>query len=70
MVQDNYYTEGMQDMQGMEDKEGKEHMVWEMEEEMVFYISVADRVWDEWAMAQNYNYHNNLHSILAYIYHY
>lgn len=36
MVQDNYYTEGMQDMQGMEDKEGKEHMVWEMEEEMVF----------------------------------
>ena len=63
----------MMDMGDREDRAGmedKENMIWERAEEMAFYISGVDTILDEWATVQNYNYHNILHSILAYIYRY
>lgn len=48
----------------------KEHMVWVKAEMVAFYMLVVDTFLDEWVRVQNCNYHNILHSILAYIYHY
>jgi len=78
VAEDKWYRVGgvVQDRQDKvdrldtEDKEGKEHMVWVKAEAMAFYISGVDTILDESVMAQNYSYHNILHSILAYIYHY
>ena len=70
VVQDKYYMGDTEDTEGMLDRVDKVHMVEEKAEEMVFCILVADRVLDEWARVQNYNYHNILHSILVYIYYY
>jgi hypothetical protein len=67
---DRYYMADRVGKAGMQDKADKGHTVWAKEEEMVFYISVVDRVLDEWVKVRNYNYHNSLHSILAYTYHY
>ena len=69
-------VQGKKDMQGMVGKQGRvgkedrAHMVWENAEERAFYILAEDTMEDEWATAQNCNYHNIPHSILAYIYQY
>jgi hypothetical protein len=70
LLQDKKDKMGKVDMLGMVDKEGKGHMVWAKVEEMAFYMLVEDTLLDEWAMVQNCNYHNSLHSILVYIYRY
>jgi hypothetical protein len=66
-VQDRKGKMGMADM---EDKEDKGRMAWVKAEMVAFYISGVDTFLGESAMVQNYSYHNILHSILAYIYHY
>jgi hypothetical protein len=62
--------EDKEDKAGMVDKAGKEHMIWAKAEAIAFYMLVVDTFLDEWVRAQNCNYHNIRHSILAYIYHY
>jgi hypothetical protein len=73
-VADKWYKAvAVQDMKGKQDKVGKEdkgHMVWAKAEMVAFYISAVDMMLDESVMVQNYNYHNILHSILAYTCHY
>ena len=63
-------VQGKEDKRGMQDKVDKEHTVVAKAEGMVFYTLVVDMILDEWVRVQNCNYHNILHSILAYIYHY
>ena len=65
--------QGKRDMRGKGGTEGmedKERMVWAKAEETAFYMLAEDTSLGEWAMVQNYNYHNILHSTLAYIYRY
>jgi hypothetical protein len=70
VVQDKKDKRGMAGKQGRVGKVDRVHMVWVKAEERAFYILGVDTMEDEWATAQNCNYHNIPHSILAYIYRY